>query len=56
LAHRYGTAGGVMAVLIWLYYSVQVFLLGAEITKIWSRRHGSPLARAASLFRLDRSS
>lgn len=56
LAHRYGTAGGVMAVLIWLYYSVQVFLLGAEITKVWSRRHGSPLARAASLFRLDRAS
>ena len=56
LAHRYGSAGGAMAILIWLYYSVQVFLLGAEITKVWSRRHGSPAARlaAALRFRLDR--
>lgn len=38
LSHRYGTAGGAIAVLIWLYYSVQVFLLGAEITKVWARR------------------
>ncbi|MDR3526422.1 MAG: YihY/virulence factor BrkB family protein [Rhizomicrobium sp.] len=54
LAHRYGTAGGAMAILIWLYYSVQAFLLGAEITKVWSRRHGSAAARAAAYFRLDR--
>ncbi|GAA0526362.1 membrane protein [Rhizomicrobium palustre] len=57
LAHRYGSAGGAMAILIWLYYSVQVFLLGAEITKVWSRRHGSPAARAiaAARYRLDKA-
>jgi len=54
LAHRYGAAGGAMAILIWLYYSVQAFLLGAEITKVWSRRHGSAAARAAAYLRLDR--
>jgi len=51
LAHRYGSAGGAMAILMWLYYSVQVFLLGAEITKVWSRRHGSPAARAVAALR-----
>ncbi len=56
LGHRYGSAGGALAILMWLYYSVQVFLLGAEITKVWSRRHGSPAARAAAAqqYRLDR--
>lgn len=49
LSHRYGTAGGAMAILIWLYYSAQVFLLGAEITKVWSKRHGSAAAKAAAI-------
>lgn len=38
IGHRYGSAGGAMAVLIWIYYSVQMFLLGAEFTKVWSTR------------------
>lgn len=57
LAHRYGAAGGAFAILMWLYYSVQVFLLGAELTKVWSKRYGSPAARAAAVgqYRLDRA-
>ncbi|MDE2181932.1 MAG: YihY/virulence factor BrkB family protein [Alphaproteobacteria bacterium] len=39
ISQRYGTAGGTIAVLMWIYYSVQVFLLGAEFTKVWSMRH-----------------
>ena len=46
IGHRYGSAGGAIAFLMWIYYSVQVFLLGAEFTKVWSLRHGSPAARA----------
>jgi membrane protein len=48
IGHRYGPAGGAIAFLMWIYYSVQVFLLGAEFTKAWSLRHGSPSARAAA--------
>lgn len=57
LSHRYGSAGGAMAILIWLYYSVQVFLLGAELTKVWAKRHGSPAAKAVAVaqYRLDRA-
>lgn len=56
LSHRYGSAGGAMAFLMWLYYSSQVFLLGAEITKVWSERHGSPAAQAAARnVRLERA-
>ena len=56
LSHRYGSAGGAMAIMIWLYYSAQVFLVGAEITKVWSQRHGSPAAKAAAAeIRLNRA-
>jgi membrane protein len=51
LSHRYGSAGGAMAVLVWLYYSAQVFLLGAEITKVWSKRYGSAAAHDIQLDR-----
>lgn len=37
---RYGAAGGLLVLLTWLYYTAQVFLLGAEFTKVYSlRRH-----------------
>jgi membrane protein len=35
---RYGVAGGIIALLIWSYYSAQVFLLGAEFAKAYARR------------------
>ena len=27
--------------LLWVYYSAQIFLLGAEFTKVYASRHGS---------------
>lgn len=40
-ANIYGAAGGIIILLIWVYYSAQIFLLGAEFTKVWARRYGS---------------
>ena len=40
-ANIYGAAGGIIVLLIWVYYSAQIFLLGAEFTKIWTRHYGS---------------
>jgi membrane protein len=37
----YGAAGSLILLLLWIYYTAQVFLLGAEFTKIWSIHHGS---------------
>ena len=37
----YGAAGGVIVLLVWAYYSAQIFLLGAEFTKVWARHYGS---------------
>ena len=47
IASTYGAAGALMAVLLWIYYSAQIFLLGAEFTKVWAGMKGSPEARAA---------
>jgi membrane protein len=40
-ADIYGAAGGVIVLLIWGYYSAQIFLLGAEFTKVWAHHYGS---------------
>ena len=41
IARPYGAAGGLIVLLIWVYYSAQVFLLGAEFTKVYTVHHGS---------------
>jgi membrane protein len=40
-ASAYGAAGSFAALLIWLYYSAQIFLFGAELTKACADRNGS---------------
>jgi membrane protein len=41
VASSFGAAGGLIVLLLWVYYSAQIFLLGAEFTKIYAKRHGS---------------
>lgn len=41
VASTYGAAGGLIALLLWIYYSAQIFLLGAEFTKAYACRKGS---------------
>ncbi len=38
VASAYGAAGALIAMLLWVYYSAQIFLLGAEFTKAYSDR------------------
>ena len=35
----FGAAASVMVVLIWIYFTNQIFLLGAEFTWAWAHRH-----------------
>jgi membrane protein len=50
LASTYGAAGSVIVILLWVYYSTQIFLLGAEFTRGYAYRFGSfcPENRAKS--------
>jgi membrane protein len=46
IASAYGVAGSVVLILLWVYYSAMVFLLGAEFTEVYSRRWGSRIRAA----------
>jgi membrane protein len=41
LGSAYGAAGSIIVVLVWVYYSAQVFFLGAEFTKVYTKTFGS---------------
>jgi membrane protein len=41
IGSAYGAAGTFVVLLLWLYYSAQIFLLGAEFTSAYARSHGS---------------
>jgi membrane protein len=37
----YGAAGSIITVLLWVYYSALIFLLGAEFTQVYAGMYGS---------------
>jgi membrane protein len=41
----YGAAGSFVVLLLWVYYSTQILLFGAEFTQVYANRHGSGLNR-----------
>jgi membrane protein len=41
VASSYGAAGALLIILLWVYYSAQIFLLGAEYTRAYAENHGS---------------
>jgi membrane protein len=42
----YGAAGSLVVLLLWSYYSAQIFLYGAEFTYIYATRYGSQIQPA----------
>ncbi|MGH8269404.1 MAG: YihY/virulence factor BrkB family protein, partial [Steroidobacteraceae bacterium] len=49
VASTYGAAGSVIVVLLWVYYSAQVLLLGAELTRGYACRFGSRRGMASPM-------
>lgn len=45
VASVYGAAGSLVVLLLWIYFSAQIFFLGAEFTEVYSRRYGSRQGR-----------
>ena len=49
VASVYGAVSSPLVVLVWIYYSAQIFIFGAEITHVYANKHGSraksPLVR-----------
>jgi len=48
VAESYGTAGSLIVILVWIYYSTVTFLVGAEFTRAYAERFGSHAARPAA--------
>jgi membrane protein len=53
IASAYGAAGSIVTILLWVYYSSLIFLLGAEFTERYARLYGSgvvpsPIARSSA--------
>ncbi len=54
VASSYGAAGGLIVLFLWVYYSTQVFLAGAEFTKIYATRRGrGPVTDTAAVAAAD---
>ncbi len=49
VASGFGAAGSLVLLIVWVYYSAQVFLLGAEFTWVYARAHGSHAANVAKI-------
>jgi membrane protein len=47
MTESFAAAGSLVAVLAWVYYAAQIFLLGAEFTKVYADEHGSRKAAKA---------
>ena len=41
MSSSYGAAGSVMILLLWVYYSCQILLFGAEFTRMYAQRDGA---------------
>jgi len=46
VASAYGAAASLVVVMVWVYYSAQIFLLGAEFTWVYAHAYGSRSGRA----------
>ncbi len=43
---RFGPAGALVILLLWVYYSAQIFLFGAEFTQVYANTYGSKIVPA----------
>lgn len=50
----YGAAGSLVLLLIWIYYTAQVFFFGAEFTQVYASKYGSSIRPADNAVRVIR--
>ncbi len=48
ITESFQAAGSLVVLLAWVYYAAQIFLLGAEFTKVYADEHGSAAAARAT--------
>jgi membrane protein len=50
----YGAASSLVALLLWVFYSAQILLFGAEFTKIYANRYGSRVEPEEDAIKVER--
>lgn len=50
VASSFGAVGSLVALLVWVYVSSQLFFLGVEFTAVWVQRHGRSVAFEPSAY------
>src|SRR4030095_5454134 len=53
-ASAYGAASSLITLLLWIYYSSQILLFGAELTQVYATEFGSPIEPAKHAVRIER--
>jgi membrane protein len=48
VASAYGASGALLAILVWIYYSALILLLGAEFTKVYATRNAAAVQADAA--------
>ncbi len=48
MTDSYGAAGSLVVLLVWVYYSAQILLFGAELTQVYANQYGSRIVPAAN--------
>ena len=46
IGSAFGAAGSLIILLVWMYYSAQIFFYGAEFTKVYANKYGSKVVPA----------
>jgi membrane protein len=41
IGSAFGAAGSLVVMILWVYYSAQIFFFGAEFTQVYANRYGS---------------
>ena len=49
VSQAFAAAGSLVVLIAWVYYAAQIFLLGAEFTKVYAQAHGSLSADAPKI-------
>jgi membrane protein len=55
IGSAYGAAGSFVVLLVWVYYSAQVLLFGAELTQVYARRTGRRVEPARGAIRIEQT-
>jgi membrane protein len=51
----YGAASSLVTLLLWVFYSAQILLFGAEFTKVYANTYGSPVQAEEHAIRVERT-